>query len=480
MATIYHPLVAGRERPCGKRFPVLDKYTGEPFAEAGLPDKADIEQALAAAYAARQAMQALSAHQRCEVVRKAAAILAQKKDEVSLTIAREAGKPYKYAAFEVERTIENLEYCAEEAKRVHGETVPLDAAKSGAGKVGYYERYPVGVVAAISPFNFPLNLAAHKLGPAVAAGCPVILKPATATPLSGLALANAFAGAGLPPGAISCLPGPGEQVGDALVTDHRIAKITFTGSRTVGERIIRQAGLKKVTMELGGNCGVAIDESVKDLDHAVKRCVFGAFYNQGQVCISVQRIFVHKSVFDKFLETFLNETKRLKVGNPVDKDTDIGPVISSAEADRIMAVIGEAKGQGARVLCGNSRDKNVVLPTVLTGTTPGMRIACEEVFGPAVLIEPVDSFEQGITRVEDSEYGLQAGVFTSDIDRALKAIRAIDVGGIAINDVPTIRFDHMPYGGNKGSGLGREGAKFAIEEMTTVRMVVFNPDPGHG
>ena len=474
MDTIYHPLIAGSERPSDQRFPVLDKYTGEAFAEAGLPGKADIERAISAAHAARQAMQDLSAAQRCDIVRKAAALLADRKDELALTIAREAGKPYKYAAFEVERTVENLEYCAEEAKRIHGETVPLDAAKSGAGKFGYYERFPIGVVAAISPFNFPLNLAAHKLGPAVAAGCPVILKPASATPLSGLMLAQAFAQAGMPEGAISCLPGPGELVGDALVADRRVAKITFTGSRAVGERIIRQAGMKKVTMELGGNCGVAVDDSVKNLGNAVKRCVFGAFYNQGQVCISVQRIFVHKAVFDKFLEAFLEETKRLKVGNPVDKDTDIGPVILSSEADRIMAVIAEARDKGAKIMCGNTRTKCMIAPTVITGTAPDMRIAREEIFGPVVMIEPVDSFEEGVRRVEDSEYGLQAGVFTSDIDRALRAVRAINVGGIAINDVPTIRFDHMPYGGNKGSGLGREGARFAIEEMTTLRMVVFN------
>ncbi|MRR09629.1 aldehyde dehydrogenase family protein [bacterium] len=355
--------------------------------------------------------------------------------------------------------------------------MPLDAAASGAGKFGYYERHPVGVVAAISPFNFPLNLAAHKLGPAVAAGCPVILKPATATPLSGLALAQAFVQAGMPAGAISCLPGPGEVVGDALVADPRVAKVSFTGSRAVGERIVRQAGLKKVTMELGGNCGVAVDETVKDLSRAVQRCVFGAFYNQGQVCISVQRIFVHHAAFDRFLEEFLQETAKLRLGDPREPSTDIGPVISAAEAGRIMAVVAEAQARGARVLCGNARDGNVIAPTVLSATAPSMRIAREEVFGPVVMIEPVESFERGVARVEDSEYGLQAGVFTADLDRALAAVRAIDAGGIAINDVPTIRFDHMPYGGNKGSGLGREGARFAIEEMTAIRMVVFGRTP---
>lgn len=473
-----HPMiVAGEERPSTAAIEVRDKYSGEVFAGAGSAGPADLERALAAADAARPAMAALAAHQRSAIIRRAAGILDSRKERLALAIAREAGKPLKYAAFEVERTVENLEYCAEEAKRIHGDTVPLDAARSGAGKFGYYERHPVGVVAAISPFNFPLNLAAHKLGPAVAAGCPVVLKPASAAPLSGLALAKAFVEAGLPADAISCLPGPGEAVGDRLVADPRVAKVSFTGSRAVGERIVRRAGLKKLTMELGGNCGVAVDESVPDLALAARRCVFGAFYNQGQVCISVQRIFVHRAVHDRFLELFLAETARLKTGDPADKDTDLGPVISAAEADRIMAVIADAEGKGARVLCGNARDRNVILPTVITGTDSGMRIRREEVFGPVVAIDPVDSFERAVAAVDDSEYGLQAGVFTSDIDRALRAVKAIDAGGIAVNDVPTIRFDHMPYGGNKGSGLGREGARFAIEEMTAIRMVVVSRTP---
>ncbi len=472
MAERYPMIVAGEEHSGTRAIEVRDKYSGETIAEACTPGLEDIERAIASAHAARVAMQELSAYRRSTIIRTAAGILDAGKDRLAVTIAREAGKPLKYAAFEVERTVENLEYCAEEAKRVHGETVPLDAARSGAGKFGFYERFPVGVVAAISPFNFPLNLAAHKLGPAVAAGCPVILKPASATPLSGIELVRAFVEAGLPAGAISCLPGSGEAVGDPLVSDPRVSKISFTGSRAVGERIIRRSGLKKITMELGGNCGVAVDQSVPDLAAAAKRCVFGAFYNQGQVCISVQRIFVHAAVHDRFLELMLAETAKLKLGNPADRDTDIGPVISASEADRIMAVIAEAKDQGAKILAGNVREQNVIAPTVVTGTARGMRIAREEVFGPVVMIEKVDSFDEGIRRVEDSEYGLQAGVFTSDIGRALRAVRQIDVGGIAINDVPTVRFDHMPYGGNKGSGLGREGARFAIEEMTAIRMVV--------
>ncbi|MCU0606731.1 MAG: aldehyde dehydrogenase family protein [Candidatus Edwardsbacteria bacterium] len=477
MTERYPMIVAGEERPSAATIEVRDKYTGQTFAEVCAAEPPDVERAIAAAHAARPAMAALTARHRSDIIRAAAGILDSRRERLALAIAREAGKPLKYAAFEVERTVENLEYCAEEAKRIHGETVPLDAAKSGAGAFGWYERHPAGVVAAISPFNFPLNLAAHKLGPAVAAGCPVILKPASATPLSGIELVRAFVEAGLPAGAVSCLPGSGEAVGDPLVSDPRVAKVSFTGSRAVGERIVRRAGLKRVTMELGGNCGVAVDEAVPDLALAARRCVFGAFYNQGQVCISVQRIFVHRAVYDVFLEQFLAETAKLKVGDPTDKDTDIGPVISEAEAVRIESWIAEARSQGARILCGGTREGSVVRPAVIAEAERDMRVMRDEIFGPVVVINPADSFEQAVAAVDDSEYGLQAGVFTGDIGRALRAVRRIDVGGIAINDVPTVRFDHMPYGGNKGSGLGREGARFAIEEMTTIRMVVVNRAP---
>lgn len=474
MARALPMLLAGREAYSERTLTVLDKYTGQAFEEVCAAGPAEVERALAAAAAAKTAMAGLPAHKRSEIIRKAASILWERRETLTKLIAREAGKPYRYARAEAERTVENLEYCAEEAKRIHGETIPVDAGKSGQGRWGFYERFPVGIVAAISPFNFPLNLAAHKLGPAVAAGCPVILKPASATPLSGLELGRAFLEAGLPEGALSVLPGPGAEVGDVLVSDPRVAKVSFTGSRAVGEGIIRQAGMKRVTLELGGNSAVVIDEDIDSLDYIVKRCTLGAFYNQGQVCISVQRIYVHRNHYDEFVAKLVESAKRLKIGNPVEPDTDIGPMISEAETVRVQSWVQEAVDAGARVLCGHERRGSVYLPTVVVEAGPEMKIVRDEIFGPVAVVLPIDSFEEGLACADDSAYGLQAGIFTTNVDRALRAARKINVGGVMINDFPSFRIDHMPYGGNKGSGLGREGARFAIEEMTTLRAVIFN------
>lgn len=474
MAKAIPMLIAGREAHSGKTLPVLDKYTGDAFEEVSVAGPAEVEQALAAAEKSREAMATLPAHKRSEIIRKAAGLLWERREALAGLVAREAGKPYRYARAEAERTVENLEYCAEEAKRIHGETIPVDAGKSGEGRWGFYERFPIGIVAAISPFNFPLNLAAHKLGPAIAAGCPVILKPASATPLTGLELGKAFIEAGLPEGALSVLPGPGSEVGDVLVTDPRVSKISFTGSRAVGEGLIRKAGMKRVTLELGGNSAAVVDEDIDSIDYIVKRCVLGAFYNQGQVCISVQRIYVHKKHYQEFIGRFSEAARKLRIGNPVEPDTDIGPMISESEAERVQAWVQEALDQGAKALCGHQRRGAVYKPTVVIDARPDMKIVKDEIFGPAAVVFPVDSFEEGVARCDDSAYGLQAGVFTTNVDRALKAVRKINAGGVMINDFPSYRVDHMPYGGNKGSGLGREGARFAIEEMTTLRAVIFN------
>jgi acyl-CoA reductase-like NAD-dependent aldehyde dehydrogenase len=474
MNAIHKLNIAGHPSVSGKRFKVRDKYSGETIAEVQAAEGPQIGEAIAAAEGARQIMADLPAHRRAAIIRAAAGIIERQKEQLTDTIAREAGKPFRYARAEVERCVENLEYISEEAKRIHGETLPIDAGRSGEGRVGYYERHPIGVVAAITPFNFPLNLAAHKVAPAIAAGCPVILKPATATPLSGIALVKAFIEAGLPPEAISVLPGPGGEVGDLLIKDRRISKVSFTGSREVGEHIVKNAGLKRLTMELGSNSAVVIDEDIESMDYAVKRCILGAFYNQGQVCISVQRIYVHQSRYAEFLEKFAAGTQKLKIGNPLDQDTDIGPMIAESEADRVQQWVKEAVAQGAGAVCGGSREGNIYRPTILTNTKPEMKVVREEIFGPVAVVEKVSSFEEGIAQCDRSQYGLQAGVFTSNINRALAAVKRINAGGIMINDFPSYRIDHMPYGGNKNSGLGREGAKFAIEEMTTLRMVIFN------
>ena len=470
----YPLIIGGHQLETPKKQSVTDKYSGEAFAEVSLAGNSELDAALEAAEKAIPAMAALPAHERSRIISDARENLAVKKDDLAEIIAREAGKPLKYAKGEVARCLENLTFAAEEAKRIHGETLPLDASTAGENRMGFYERFPIGVVAAISPFNFPLNLAAHKVAPAIAAGCPVILKPAGLTPISGIELIRAFAEAGAPEGAVSVVPGPGSVVGEKLVTDPRVSKVTFTGSRMVGTHITQVAGLKKVTMELGSNSGVVVDKDCSRLGYAVNRCVLGAFYNQGQVCISVQRIFVHEKNVAEFTDKFIAATEKLTIGNPMDEATDVGPIISEPEIARIESWLAEAEKQGAKILIGGKRDGNVLAPAVIVNARPDMRIMKEELFAPAVVIHPISSFEEGVHLLDDTSYGLQAGIFTDNVDRALDAVRHINVGGVIINDIPAFRVDHMPYGGNKGSGLGREGAKFAIEDMTTLRMVVFN------
>lgn len=472
--TSYDLIVAGQDVKSHTQEKIFDKYSGEAFAQVAIAEKNHIEKAIASAEEAKKTMANLPAYRRSRIIADAAKIISKKSEQFTDIIIREAGKPYKFARAEVERCIENIEYAAEEAKRIHGETLPVDAGSAGVGRVGYYDRFPVGIVLAISPFNFPLNLAAHKVAPAIAAGCPVILKPSTLAPLSGIELVKAFKEAGVPDGGIHALVGPGSRVGEMLIKDNRIAKISFTGSRAVGEHITGTAGLKKITMELGSNSGAVIDNTIKNMDFAVKRCVMGAFYYQGQVCISVQRIFVHQDIYDEFLEKFISRTKEWKIGSPLDKETDLGPMISLPEAERVENWINEAAEAGANILLGGKREGSIYYPTVMTNTRPEMKVMKNELFGPGVTIQKIASFEEGIEQCDNSEYGLQAGIFTSDITKAMKAVKSLNVGGVIINDIPTFRVDHMPYGGNKGSGLGREGAKFAIEEMTTPRMVVIN------
>ena len=470
----YPLIIGGKEIESSKKANVFDKYSGKPVAEVSVATEKEVEEAIQLAYGSRKTMASLPAHKRAEIIFKAVEIIKSKREYLGKLIASEAGKPLKYALGEVDRCVENLTFAGEEAKRIHGETFPVDASKAGENRYGFYERFPIGVVVAISPFNFPLNLAAHKIGPAIAAGCPVILKPAGVTPLSGIELIKAFVEAGVPEGAISCLNGSGSVVGEMLIRDNRVAKISFTGSREVGEHITKVAGLKKVTMELGSNAAVLIDEDLENFDYAVDRCVLGAYYNQGQVCISVQRIYVIKSLFEKFVSEMVAKTEKLVVGNPLDLNTDVGPMISEAEAIRVESWINQAVEQGAKIVTGGKREGAVYSPTVIINANDEMKIVKEELFAPAVVIQPVDSFEEGVERIDNSAFGLQAGIFTSNVNKAFDAFKEINVGGVMINDIPSFRVDHMPYGGNKGSGLGREGAKFAIEDMTVLKAVIFN------
>jgi acyl-CoA reductase-like NAD-dependent aldehyde dehydrogenase len=470
----YKLLVGGKWIGDASMMPVIDKYSGEVIGNVPAASKETVEKAIAAAYAAFPAFSRTPAHKRSTMLAKAVQLLDQHKEEIAGLICREAGKAWKYSLGEVIRGMETLQFAAEEAKRIHGETIPLDASATGEGRMGFYLRCPVGVVAAITPFNFPLNLVTHKVGPALAAGNTIVLKPASTTPLTAIRLGEILEEAGVPAGVFNVVVGSGATVGDWLVADPRVSKVSFTGSPPVGEAIIRRAGLKKVTMELGNNSGTIIEPDA-NLDEAVPRCVMSAFANSGQVCISLQRLYVHRSIAADFIKRFLDTTSKLKVGNPLDKDCDVGPMIDENEAKRAEAWVKEAVAEGASVLIGGKREGRVFYPTVLANVRPEMKVMCIEAFAPLVSIYEYENFEDAIQMVEDSPYGLQAGIYTKDIGKALYAVDRINTGGIMINDTSIFRVDHMPYGGNKMSGLGREGVRFAIEEMTNIKMVVMKP-----
>ena len=453
---------------------VIDKYTGETIGVVPVASRETVDRAIAAAHAAFPGWARTPAHRRFRILEKASQLLATHQDEIAAIICREAGKAWKYSVGEVARAVETFQFSAEEAKRVHGETVPMDASTAGEGRVGFYLRCPVGVVSAITPFNFPLNLVAHKVGPALAAGCAIVLKPASTTPLTAIRLAEILEEAGVPAGVFNVVVGSGGTVGEWLTTDPRVAKISFTGSPPVGESIVRKAGLKKVTMELGNNSGTIIEPDA-DLGAAVPRCVVSAFANSGQVCISLQRLYVHRSIAADFTKRLVAATAKLKVGNPLDKDCDVGPMIDEAEAKRAESWIKEAVAEGATVLIGGTREGRVLQPTVLANARPEMKVMCQEAFAPLVSLYEYDTFEDAVRMVEESPYGLQAGIYTNDLRKAFHAIERINVGGVMINDTSIFRVDHMPYGGNKLSGLGREGVRFAVEEMTTIKMVMIKP-----
>ena len=432
-----------------------------------------VDAAIVAARAGFAEMSRLPAYRRAEILARTGEFILRDKEEIAAIIAREAGKSWKYALAEAERSAETFRFAAIEARSEHGNLVPMDASAVSAGRFGYYIRTPIGVIGAITPFNFPLNLVAHKVAPALAAGNAIVLKPATKTPISSIKLAELLAEAGLPAGGINVVIGSGTTVGNRLVEDERLAMITFTGSPPVGRAIKARCGLKRITLELGSNSPTIIDEDA-DVDAAVSRCVVGSFANSGQVCISVQRIFVHRSRYDEFVAKFVAATGKLKVGDPLDKSCDIGPMISGVELKRAVSWLEEARQLGASVAAGGEVVGNCLAPTILTGVTREMQVMCSEVFAPIVSVLPFETFDEALDMADDSVYGLQAGVYTKSIDRAFKAIRRLDVGGVIINDVPTFRVDHMPYGGNKESGLGREGVRYAMEEMTNIKMVCFN------
>jgi acyl-CoA reductase-like NAD-dependent aldehyde dehydrogenase len=454
----------------GPLLEVTNKYTGEVFAALPQARREEVDAAITAAHRAAPLMADLPAHRRHEILLRAAGLIRGRSEDFARTIAMEAGKALKFARIEVDRAIGTFTFAAEEAKRMHGETVPLDAIPSGEGYFGYYVRRPVGVIVGISPFNFPLNLVAHKVAPALAAGNTMVLKPASWTPITAVLLCQVLQEAGLPAGALNLIVGPGGTVGEWLVTDPRVAKITLTGSVPVGRQILAMAGIKKVTLELG-NTGPVIIAPDADLDYAAKRCALGAYYNSGQVCISVQRIYSQRPVYEAFTDRFVQASKAMVVGDPLDDRVDVGPMIDEKEARRIESWVQEAASGGAQIHTGGTRQGAVYSPTVLTNVTPTMKVVADEAFAPIASVIACDDFEESLRQADDTVYGLQVAVFTRDLQRVFQAVRRLNFGGVIVNDSPAFRADHMPYGGNRQSGLGREGVRFAMEDMTNIQMV---------
>jgi acyl-CoA reductase-like NAD-dependent aldehyde dehydrogenase len=466
----YKLLIDGQWVDGGETLEVRNKYTQAVIGTVPVSRRQDVEAAVAAAQRAAPVMAELPAHWRSELLARAASLLRERREDLAHTIAGEAGKALKFARAEVDRAFATFSLAAEEARRLHGETIPMDAVPAGEGYFGFWQRRPVGVIAAISPFNFPLNLVAHKVAPALAAGNSVVLKPASTTPLTALMLCAILQEAGLPAGALNLVVGPGSSVGEWLITDPRVAKISFTGSPPVGEHILQVAGIKKVTLELGNTSPVIVAADA-DLELVARRCALGAYANSGQVCISVQRIYSQQGVLDEFTDRFVQASEAMVVGDPLDERVDVGPMIADDEAERIEGWVAEAVAGGASMLTGGRREGPVYWPTVLAGVQPDMKVVAQEAFAPVASVLPYDDFEDALRQANDSEFGLQVGVFTRDIQRVFQAIRRLDFGGVIINDTPAFRADHMPYGGNRRSGIGREGVRFAMEEMTNIQMV---------
>jgi acyl-CoA reductase-like NAD-dependent aldehyde dehydrogenase len=447
-------------------------YDGAVIAQVFQGRREHAEAAIAAAVKAFGTTRRLPAFERQRVLRQIGIGIHDRKEEFARIIALEAGKPIKTARLEVDRAIFTFNIAAEETVRGYGEYLPLDWQQSTAGRWGIVRRFPIGPVAGITPFNFPLNLVAHKVAPAMAAGCSIVLKPAPQTPISALLLAEVIQQAGWPDGGFNAILLSNED-SSLLVTDERIKLVSFTGSAAVGWSIKNNAGKKKVVLELGGNSGVIV-HSDADLAYAADRCVSGGFSYAGQSCISVQRILVEHSVYGNFSELFLAAVRKLKVGNPLDEASDLGPLIRESDAVRAHDWIQEAVRSGARLLCGGKRKGALLEPTVLTGTKPSMKVNCQEVFAPVVTLEPYNDFPSALKQLNNSAYGLQAGLFTRDAKLIFEAYDELEVGGVIAGDVPTFRIDHMPYGGIKDSGLGREGLRDAIEEMTEPKLLVMN------
>jgi len=455
---------------------VTDKYTNEVVFRTALATPEIIEEAIAGAVSAAEPMAAMASYERQNVLQHCVDRFKERYDELAYSLCVEAGKPIKDAEGETTRLIDTFRIAAEESVRNYGEVQPLDISARAKGYMGMWKRVPIGPCSFISPFNFPLNLAAHKIAPAIAVGCPFVMKPASKTPLGAIIMGEILAETDLPKGAFSILPASRDGA-DLFTVDERLKLLSFTGSPSVGWDLKAKAGKKKVVLELGGNAAVIIDHDA-DLDDALERVVFGAFYQSGQSCIGVQRIIIHESIYDKFKDMLVAKTRSLVSGDPKERDTFIGPMISEGEAKRLHGWIEAAVGGGATLLCGGNRKGNMLEATLLENVDTSADAYREEAFGPLALLSRFSDFGAALNEVNDSKFGLQAGIFTRDLFKTLDAWDHLDVGGVVINDVPSYRVDNMPYGGVKDSGLGREGIRFAMEDMTEIRNLVIRRKPG--
>ena len=475
MALNYEIYVGGSFIKTNQPLEVQNPFSGETFAITYFADSAILEDAIKKAQAVEKEMKNMPIFERYSILMEIATKLKENKESLAKILSMESGKPFKLASGEIDRAIQTFIVAAEECKRLPAEYMSIDWTPDGKNKEGLVKYFPVGLVAGIAPFNFPMNLAVHKIAPAIAAGCPIILKPASSTPLSTLELAKIIDTTSLPKGALSILP-MNRAAGNQLVTDERFKLLTFTGSPQVGWQMKKEAGKKKVVLELGGNAGVIVTKTA-NIEHAVKRCIVGGFAYSGQVCIHAQRIYVHHEIFNDFAEKFIQGVKLLKSGNPIEKDTDISSMIDEQNAIRVEEWVNEAKANGAILMCGGKREGTFYQPTVLTKTNSEMKVCSEEIFGPVVTLEPFSDFNHAIEIVNNSNFGLQAGVFTNSIDELNASFNELEVGGVMINEVPTFRVDHMPYGGIKDSGLGREGLKYAILDMMEAKVMIKNNYP---
>jgi glyceraldehyde-3-phosphate dehydrogenase (NADP+) len=466
-------IIGGQWVDKNEKIDVLQPYDGSVVDTVPRGTAEDVDRAISVAVKGYEINRKLPAHQRISILKRTGEIMHNRYEELAKTIASEGSKTIREARKEVGRAINTITISAEEARRIDGETIPFDSSEGSENRRGYYYRFPIGVIGAITPFNDPLNLVAHKLGPAIAGGNAVVCKPATVTPLSALKLGECLLEAGLPGEILSIVTGHGGEIGSAITSDPRIRMISFTGGVEAGEEIMKNVGLKKVGMELGSNSPVIVWGDCK-LDMAVESCVSGAFWAVGQNCIGVQRIYVERKIYDAFRDKFVARTKKYKTGYQLDEDTDMGPMITEGEAKRVIEWVEEAVSKGAKVLTGGTREGTLVQPTTMEDMPEGAKLDCQEVFGPVVSLYPVDTLEQAVEKSNAVDFGLHGAIFTQDVNNAFYAVYNMDVGGIVVNDSTDYRVDLMPFGGVKKSGLGREGIKYALLEMTEPKMVCFN------